>query len=514
MAYKFQLGAARLAGTTTFKDGLDNNEQNIQNVGDIALDSISADNAADGVVISMPHNVASGLEILSGSETYMQFKTNSQRIDVDQNMRIDGSKQLEFNSSSDKIELDTDLKLSSGADILMVPAGGDVKVTGDLSASLNLEGQNLKVALGGDIGPRAAGAMSIGGGMGSNTLTIGQSATSVVIAGSLTVQGAATEIQQGFVVTSSVQFEGITPDGNELTLTTANPTADRTVTLPDLTGHVPVLNSAVANSNVSGSEFALLSGLSSVGTTALADADGFMHNDNGTMKQTQVLKIAELAFSKVSGDAIIASGGALTIAADAVEGTMLDANVADDTTLELISNQLRIKAAGVAGSHLNDDCISGQADFGSTPSDILDADEFLISNGGVLNRIDASVLRAYFQTGVVADTAGKLKRAVSEYVGDADAHQALSTGGIDFFNITASATALVTGSFNVGDMLTVKGGANISNAVTITVSASHGNNTELLYTFDGQTTIELESSFAAVDLVYVSGSTGTDWIIL
>ena len=43
----------------------------------------------------------------------------------------------------------------------------------------------------------------------------------------------------------------------------------------------------------------MLDGGSSVGTDGLADADGFLHNDGGTMKQTQVVKIAELAFSKI-----------------------------------------------------------------------------------------------------------------------------------------------------------------------------------------------------------------------
>ena len=45
------------------------------------------------------------------------------------------------------------------------------------------------------------------------------------------------------------------------------------------------------------------------------------------MKQTEVVKIAELAFSKISGDATVSSAGALTIGANAVEGSMLNNNV-------------------------------------------------------------------------------------------------------------------------------------------------------------------------------------------
>jgi len=61
----------------------------------------------------------------------------------------------------------------------------------------------------------------------------------------------------------------------------------------------------------------------------------------------------------VSGDVTIASTGVVTIAANAVEGTMLNANVVDDSSIELASNTLTIKSTGVtnamlAGSIAND----------------------------------------------------------------------------------------------------------------------------------------------------------------
>ena len=43
MAYKFQLGAFVASGSITAEDGLDAGDSNITNVGNIALDSISAD---------------------------------------------------------------------------------------------------------------------------------------------------------------------------------------------------------------------------------------------------------------------------------------------------------------------------------------------------------------------------------------------------------------------------------------------------------------------------------------
>lgn len=44
--------------------------------------------------------------------------------------------------------------------------------------------------------------------------------------------------------TGSLTFEGSSADGNETTLAVANPTADRTITLPDATGTVALLGTA------------------------------------------------------------------------------------------------------------------------------------------------------------------------------------------------------------------------------------------------------------------------------
>lgn len=57
------------------------------------------------------------------------------------------------------------------------------------------------------------------------------------ITGDLTVQGTTTTIESAAVNTSLV-FEGATADAYETTLTLVDPTADRTITLPDTTGTV------------------------------------------------------------------------------------------------------------------------------------------------------------------------------------------------------------------------------------------------------------------------------------
>ena len=285
----------------------------------------------------------------------------------------------------------------------------------------------------------------------------------VVIAGDLTVQGSSVEVQQGFVVTSSVAFEGSTPDGNEISLTSADPTADRTITLPDLTGHIPLIAGAVSNANVLAAEFALLDGGSSIGTDGLADGDGFLHNDGGTMKQTQVIKIAELAFSKISGDATVASSGALTIEASAIEASMLNNNV-----------------------------VSGLDDIGAA---ITDTDEMIVSDAGTIKRMDMSRIKTYIGAGTVSVTS----------FGDANA---TLVKGINVASANTSATRTLTlpasNTVSAGDSVKVKV-AGVSNGAVII----QRNGTD--QSIDGNlNSIILESDNAAVEFIYMGND---DWRI-
>ena len=82
----------------------------------------------------------------------------------------------------------------------------------------------------------------------------------------------------------SIVFEGSTPDGNETTLTVSDPTADRTVTIPDATGTIvldsltqtltnktltsPTISNATFTGQQSGLEIAFNNSLVFEGTTA------------------------------------------------------------------------------------------------------------------------------------------------------------------------------------------------------------------------------------------------------
>ena len=88
---------------------------------------------------------------------------------------------------------------------------------------------------------------------------------------------------------NAVIFEGATADAHETTLSTIDATGDRTINLPNVSGTLPVLAAASATQITSTpEEINLIDGGTARGTTAIADGDGVLINDAGTMRQTNV----------------------------------------------------------------------------------------------------------------------------------------------------------------------------------------------------------------------------------
>ena len=88
---------------------------------------------------------------------------------------------------------------------------------------------------------------------------------------------------------NAVIFEGSTADNYETTLTTVDATADRTISLPNVDGTIPVLAAASATQiTTTPAEINLIDGGTSRGTTAVASGDGILINDGGSMAMTNV----------------------------------------------------------------------------------------------------------------------------------------------------------------------------------------------------------------------------------
>ena len=297
-------------------------------------------------------------------------------------------------------------------------------------------------------------------------VTIGAGANSVVtIPGNLTVTGTTTTVNTVTMeAANAVIFEGATADSNETTLTIVDPTGDRTIKLPDQSGCIPVLaaDSTTAITSTP-AELNLLDGGTAVGgSITIADGDGMIIHDNGTMKtipmsdvktyvaasldidgysalggtglhQTQdhfvfsdngtekkitFSNLQDAIFADVSGDATIAAGGALTIAAASVENSMLadDAVGAD----ELAANAV-VNASVVDGALKADKLdIDGSTDIGA---DLVDADLIIVDDGAggtnrksTLTRVKKYVYSAVSGDATVSD-AGALTIAANAVEG-------------------------------------------------------------------------------------------------
>ena len=115
----------------------------------------------------------------------------------------------------------------------------------------------------------------------SGTVTVGLP-NDVIIAGNLTVQGTQTKVDSTTIeVTNSFTFEGTTSDDHETVLTVENPTADRTVTIPNATGQIVLRDStdtltnktiAAGSNTISGLVNANLSGSAGIVNANLANS--------------------------------------------------------------------------------------------------------------------------------------------------------------------------------------------------------------------------------------------------
>ena len=116
----------------------------------------------------------------------------------------------------------------------------------------------------------------------------------------------------------------------------------------------------------------IISGQDELAHADIADADELMVSDAGVVKRVGIDSLQNHYFAAISGDATVADGGALTIAADAVEGSML-----------------------------NDNVISGQTELAH--ADIADADELMISDGGTLKKVGLDSLQNHYFAAISGD---------------------------------------------------------------------------------------------------------------
>tara|TARA_R110002020_G_scaffold97100_5_gene231944 strand:- start:2057 stop:3508 length:1452 start_codon:yes stop_codon:yes gene_type:complete len=121
-----------------------------------------------------------------------------------------------------------------------------------------------------------------------------------------------------------------------------------------------------------------IDGYSALGGTGLNQTqDHFVFSDNGTEKKISFSNLEDAIFGNVSGDATVAAGGGLTIAANAVEGSMLNSNTAG-SGLDYGSNQLSVDVSDFMTNGSNNRIVT------ATGADAMNAEANATFDGSTL----------------------------------------------------------------------------------------------------------------------------------
>ena len=195
------------------------------------------------------------------------------------------------------------------------------------------------------------------------------------ITGNLSVAGTTTTVDTVTMeAANAIVFEGATADAHETTLTIVDPTADRTINLPNQSGTIPVL-AAASNTAITSTpaELNLLDGVTAT-TAELNILDGV------TATATELNLI----------DGVTATTAELNIL-DGVTSTAAELNILDGVTST--AAELNI-LDGVTATAAELNLLDGGTSVGGSIT-VADADGFVVNDGGTMKTIPATDIKTY-----------------------------------------------------------------------------------------------------------------------
>ncbi len=224
---------------------------------------------------------------------------------------------------------------------------------------------------------------------GSDTLTFGDSGddTQVTIKGNLTVIGTTTTNNVETVSTSNgVQFEGTAADGHDAILKSVVASSDKTYTLPNITGHIPILTNDPGTTAISATATEL-NYVDGVTSAIQGQIDG---KEPASAKLTELATMAQNtanALADLTDGEVLKIDGTTAGTVVASKAVVVDSNK-DVTEFRNITLTGELDAGSLD--------ISGNADIDGT----LEADAITV-NGTALNtvidgRIDAAEFKDNF----------------------------------------------------------------------------------------------------------------------
>ena len=360
------------------------------------------------------------------------------------------------------LTLDTQLPVAQGGTGATSLTNGGVLLgsgTGAITA-MGVLGNGQMIVGDGTTDPVAESGATLRTSIGVGTGDSPQFTDLTLTGGDITLTGAATDIDLIDNNTSALSFDASGKTGI-LEIVTTN-SAEKV----KMSGNLDVAG-IISGSTISGSFIGDGSNLTGVGTdidslSALGGTglhqtqDHFLFSDNGTEKKITFSNLEDAIFGNVSGDATIAAGGALTIAADSVENSML-ANIA--------RGSVKVGGGSNAPTDLNAKT-DGQilvGDGTDINSVAVSGDVTLANNGAVTiaaNAVEGSMLNSNVAGSGIDYGSNQLSVDVSDFMANGSNNRIVTATGADGQNAEANLT------FD-GSTLSVTGDATISGDLTI-----------------------------------------------
>jgi len=406
-------GDQEIVGTTatqtltnkTFGDNTSFGDNNITNVGDIALDSISADGTDINVAVS--DNSATAFTIKQGSDNYFVVDTGNSSESIAIGTGVSGTA-ITLGHSTSEVTV---------ADNLTVT--GDLTVSGTTttvnSTTVNLNDHNIVLDSGNSTSAVVNGAgITIEGGSGDDaTFTYNTSGPKF----ELKLGSSHEDLQVDQLIAASLDISGdIDVDGTtNLDVVDIDGAVDMASTLA--VGGVVTANAGVVIDNITidGTEIDLSSGDLTVDVAGdiILDADGgdFKFQDDGTeiLRITNsssdviirpVVDAKDLIFQQRDGTEVarIEDNGTFNVVTDklAINGTAITSTAAELNILDGVTStaaELNIlDGATATASEIN--LLDGDTSVGGSIT-LADGDGFIVNDNGTMKTIPASDVKTY-----------------------------------------------------------------------------------------------------------------------
>ena len=368
-------------------------------------------------------------EKIEGDDTDLTITSGAKiNLTATSDVHIPNNVGIVFGGDSEKIEGDgTDLTISANnltvdavADIILDAGGADVilKDGGTQYASLTNSSGELIIK---------SGSTTMLTGSGANATFAGN----VTVDGNLDVTGTFDLSDSNFTNAGDIQLDSITGDGdtntsitfsgsdvitiknagtNQVTFNDGSiqPVTDDDVDLGasgkefkdlyiDGTANVDAINLNGTAISATGAELNLMDGDATVGTTAVADGDGIVTNDAGTMRQTTVQTFATYFGSEISEMSNLVTTGALNSGSiTSGFGSIDNGSSAITTTGTITGGALTVDDVGVNGKVIT---MTGSTDDTAT---------FTVGTNGTLDIVTTDDNAAAANIQITADGTAEL----------------------------------------------------------------------------------------------------------